>query len=388
MMHSFEVIIVGGGVVGLSAALAMHHHGYSVALIDANELNLEMPIHDARVYAINRASQSLLNQLGVWPLLDKTRISSYQHMHVWDASNGGCIDFDARMVGENQLGTIIQESVLRHALLTAIHETTVKIFSNCRINQLQRLSDGLLIRDGMDDWQTPLLMVADGALSKTRELLGVGLHQWSYHQNAIVTTVQTEKAHDLTAYQVFTAQGPLAFLPLVDPHQCSIVWSTHSTRAQQLMKLSDIDFSKAIRDAFAAKLGDCTVLSPRYQFPLHMRHAKKYSGPHWLLMGDAAHTIHPLAGLGLNLGLSDLSTWLNLLHATQDRSPQWSNKTLSAYQRQRKSDVWQTIALMEAIKTIFTQPLPPASALRGLGLHLCDQFSPLKRYFIRHAAGL
>jgi len=387
MTHSFDVIIAGGGIVGLSAALAMHQRGYTVALIDANERITENPIHDARVYAINQASQFLWNELGVWPLLDKTRVSSYQHMHVWDASNGACIDFDARMVGTDHLGNIIQESVLRRALLTAIKATTLQIFSDCRIGKLHMQDDTILISDDIDDWQTQLLIVADGACSRIRELLGIGVNHWPYHQHAIVTTIQTEKSHNSTAYQVFNPEGPLAFLPLVDSHQCSIVWSTQPANAQRLMALSDMDFADAVKGAFAAKLGYCEVLSQRYQFPLHMRHTKQYSGSHWLMMGDAAHTIHPLAGLGLNLGLSDLSTWLKI-NTYQGRSQMWSNKSLAAYQRQRKSEVWQTIALMEGIKTLFAQPLPPVPVLRGLGLHLCNQLSPLKRYFIRHAAGL
>lgn len=387
MRHVFDVIIVGGGVVGLSAALAMNQRGYSVALIDANEQKTENPLYDARVYAINQASQSLLDALGVWPQLDKTRVSPYQHMHVWDASNGACIDFDARMVGTDYLGSILQESVLRQALLAAMNATSIEIFSDCRISELQRQPNALRISDGNDAWQTSLLIVADGASSKVRELLGVRVNQWPYHQHSIVTTIKTEKSHDATAYQVFNPEGPLAFLPLVDRHQCSIVWSTKPAQAQRLMALSDLEFAEAIKVAFAAKLGHCEILSLRYQFPLHMRHTQKYSGPHWLLMGDAAHTIHPLAGLGLNLGLSDLSTWLNI-NSHQGTPQKWSNKTLAAYQRQRKSEVWKTIALMEGIKTLFAEPLPPVPVLRGLGLRLCNHLSPLKRYFIRHASGL
>ena len=151
------------------------------------------------------------------------------------------------------------------------------------------------------------------------------------------------------------------------------------------MTLSDESFSEALTDAFTAKLGACEVLGKRHQFPLTMRHTKQYSSSNWLLMGDAAHTIHPLAGLGLNVGLADLSSWLTHL----DTNPQhaWSNKTLGAYQRERKHAVWQTIALMGGLKTLFANPLPPLTVLRGLGLRACNHLSPLKRLFIEHAAG-
>jgi 2-octaprenylphenol hydroxylase len=152
------------------------------------------------------------------------------------------------------------------------------------------------------------------------------------------------------------------------------------------MSLSNDHFSAKITQEFAAKLGEGKVIGPRHQFPLHMRHTKRYSGPHWLLMGDAAHTIHPLAGLGLNVGLADVTTWLKNL--PQIKQQAWSNKTLAAYQRQRKYEVWQMIALMEGLKAVFANSLPPISALREAGLSACNALKPLKRFLIEQAAGL
>jgi len=151
------------------------------------------------------------------------------------------------------------------------------------------------------------------------------------------------------------------------------------------MSLPDQQFAEQIQDAFAAKLGNCNLIGKRHQFPLHMRHAKSYSGPHWLLMGDAAHTIHPLAGLGLNVGLADLQAWINIQGTEKHHT--WPTKILGAYHRQRKFQVWQMIALMEGLKTIFTNPIPPVTTLRGFGLRACNNLTPLKRWFVEQAAG-
>ena len=385
MNQSFDVVVIGGGIVGLSAAIAMSQRNFSVALIDAGKLTADISGADPRVYAINQTSQKLLDTLGAWDGLDKTRLSPYLHMHVWDGVNQAHIDFDARMVGRDRLGTIIEECVIKHALMQQLSKLSITTFPHCKVSTIESSPDAICIQDGMNAWQTKLLIVADGAASTTRQRLGVTLTQWPYHQQAIVTRIRTEKPHQHTAYQVFNSDGPLAFLPLADQHQCSIVWSTTSTRAHTLMNLPDLQFAEQLTTAFSATLGACTVMEKRHQFPLHMRHAKQYSGPHWILMGDAAHTIHPLAGLGLNVGLADLAAWLRIIGT--DKNKAWSKSVLGAYQRQRKYEVWQMIAIMGGLKTLFANPLPPIAALRGLGVQTCNHLMPIKRFFIEQAAG-
>lgn len=380
----FDVLVVGGGIVGLSAAIAMKQSGLSVALIDAGDLQVNTHRSDPRVYAINQASQSLFQRLGVWDCLDRARLSPYTHMHVWDAANLASIDFDSRMVASDRLGTIIEESVIKEALLKRLKTHDIRVLTQHRVKSIQSTPEQIEIGTDKGTWLAKLLIVADGALSASRQLLGVGLTTWPYHQEAIVALIRTDKAHQKTAYQVFNSDGPLAFLPMVDPHLCSIVWSTTSRRSGLLMDLSEDAFATALTDAFDDHLGACRLEGERYAFPLHMRHAEQYSGERWLLMGDAAHTIHPLAGLGLNVGLADLSSWL--AHLGDHPSQFESKKILGAYQRERKYEVWQMVALMEALKAIFANPIPPIAALRGLGLRACDRLLPLKRLFIGQAA--
>ena len=381
-MH--DVIVIGAGVVGLSAALAMHQRGFSTLVVDAGDLTA-LPVKNRRVYAINRASQSLLEALGAWDRLKEQSLSYYRHMHIWDASNGACLDFDSRLIAAPFLGAMVDEGLLKQVLLEEARHVGLQLLSNQTVTRVQTGALGVHVFSEHDQWDARLLSVADGALSKTRAMLGVNLTTWSYHQQAIVATVKTTKPHQATAYQVFNPEGPLAFLPLADEHQCSIVWSTSPQYAQGLMEKTDEAFSVALTKAFASKLGPVELIGARHQFPLHMRHVSAYVGQHWILMGDAAHTIHPLAGLGLNVGLADVSAFCELLdgRAGDLNSP----RLLNAYQRSRKHAVWQVIAVMEGLKTLFMNPLPAIAMLRGIGLQWVNRLAFIKRYFIEQAAG-
>ncbi|MBI2785557.1 MAG: FAD-dependent oxidoreductase [Legionella longbeachae] len=384
MSVEFNVLVVGGGIVGLTAALAMAKRGYTVAVIDAGPLKVETLQTDTRVYAINYASQMLLQQLNVWQHLEKNRVSPYTRMHVWDVANGAHIDFDSRDVAAQNLGSIIEESVLKHALLQQVSlQSTIHLFPHSQVEEINNGDQSVKVSSQQQSWDGQLLMIADGANSPARHKLKVNLSSWSYDQQALVATVAVEKPHQHTAYQIFRPDGPLAFLPLADVHQCSIVWSTDPMHAKKLMNCSDQEFNESLTQAFTRKLGQVEVISKRYQFPLQMRHVKHYSGNCWLLLGDAAHTIHPLAGLGLNVGLADVRSWMNCLDAAHGIS----KKALGAYQRERKHSVWQIIMLMEGFKRLFTNSFAPIVTLRGLGLNFCNGFNPVKRLFIQHARG-
>ncbi len=387
MSHNCDVAIVGGGVVGLTVALAMGQRGFTVAIIDAGPLSIDLAHNNLRVYAVNQSSQVLLQQLAVWQELDSASISPYQRMHVWDNANNARICFDARLVAAPQLGYIIPEILLKEALLKQLNQQpTVKLFPTTKIAGLAQQSNGISISDERNQWSARLLIAADGANSLCRSLLNIPVISWPYHQEAIIATVSTEKSHEQTAFQMFNSKGTLAFLPLSDPNQCSIVWSTLPTTATQLTALSEEAFNQELTREFFDILGKVSLHNNRrQQFPLVMRHAKKYSGPNWLLIGDAAHTVHPLAGLGLNLGLADVATWLNGLDESKGNLV--SRKTLGSYHRQRKYAIWKIIVLLSGLKTLFTNPLPPVKALRGFGLTICNSVTPLKRMFIEYASG-
>ncbi|HAT6978729.1 TPA: UbiH/UbiF/VisC/COQ6 family ubiquinone biosynthesis hydroxylase [Legionella pneumophila] len=387
MSQQFDVLVIGGGIVGLTAALAMAQRHYTVAVIDAGILMVNTDRSDLRVYAINKASKMLLSELGVWQHLNGSRVAPYNKMHVWDGVSGAYIDFDSRSIAEPNLGAIIEESILKQALFRQISlESNISLFPQSAIDEVFNLEQSIKISSQNIAWEGQLLMIADGANSPTRHKLKVDLTSWSYEQQAIVATINSEKSHQNTAFQVFNPDGPLAFLPLSNPNQSSIVWSTHADNAMRLKLLDDNEFSRELTKAFGGHLGQIKVVSRRHQFPLQMRHVKQYVGHRWLLLGDAAHTIHPLAGLGLNVGLADVKSWLNCLEMS--RRELSSNKILRAYQRERKHSVWQIVLLMEGFKRLFGTSASPITSLRSLGLRACNELTPIKRLFIRHAGGL
>ncbi len=270
MSQQFDVVVIGGGIVGLTAALAMVLRGFSVAVIDAGKMDVNLAAPDPRVYAINQASEDLLQELGVWEQLDPSRVSPYRHMYVWDASSSAHIEFDARIVATDHLGTIIEESMLKHALLQVLsrQERKLTFFAHTTVSAVESAEPWVKVSADQESWEAKLLMIADGGNSPCRKLLNVPLTTWPYHQQALVALVNTEKSHQQTAWQVFNVQGPLAFLPMVNEKQCSIVWSINPAHANKLMALTDEEFNCNLTAAFAGKLGAVKLAGKRLQFPL------------------------------------------------------------------------------------------------------------------------
>jgi 2-polyprenylphenol 6-hydroxylase len=383
MSNSVDYLIVGAGPVGLTAAIAMKQKGFSVAVMDKQALDIQRT-STARAYAINQASHVLFSSLDIWSHISEEKISAYEKMYVWDPLGKGDIHFDCRERGCSELGFIIDELTLKKALY---EKYGVNPLPALQAHDLVERDDHVLVNacdaEGIEHViRANFVIITDGAHSTLRKQLQVPLTQWPYHHHATVATVRTEKSHEKTAYQIFTKEGPLAFLPLPDTHLCSIVWSTSPDYAKQICSWSEDEFNRKLAETFENKLGACTLVNQRMQFPLQMRHVEQYHGKRWILMGDAAHTIHPLAGLGLNLGLADLHTWLHLI---QKKSPDIS--VLGAYQRQRKSEVWAVIGLMEMIKRTFLVSSGPLPHLRGLSMSILNKVTPLKRLMMDYACG-
>lgn len=386
MSYDVDYLVIGGGIVGLCAATALRMRGFSVAVLEASGLSQATPDATQRIYAINHASQALLQNLEVWALIPFSCQVAYQRMCIWDSAQQASIDFDARMIARDRLGVMLEEFPLKSALLQRVKDLDIRCVSDWKTKAIDIQASAIHLYSYDEHWCAQTLIVADGAHSYTRELLGVETITWSYHQQAIVAKVAVEQPHQCTAYQIFSAQGPLAFLPMANSHECGIVWSTSTENAECLLQMSSDEFEQQLMQVFQHRLGQVKLRSPRKMFPLHMQHVKQYTGPRWVIMGDAAHTIHPMAGLGLNIGLEDINQWLNLIPPQSKRMP--TGQQLKYYQRQRKHALWQMIAFLQGLHILFGRTDLPSRLLRGVGLMVCDRLSVVKRALIEHAIGV
>ena len=408
-MQKFDVLIVGGGMVGLTAALAIRKNSsLSVAIIDTQSLAELSQQHDVRVSAINSVSQQLFAKLDVWHDIQNSRIQPYQHMHIWDKSGYGHIDFDLTDLSERehkgQLGWIIENNIIRQALWKkAEQDAGIRFFTEEKLTNIA-MGDSEVFASfsTLPPITAKLVIGADGANSWVRQQMKMSLTFRDYDHHAIVATVKCSQGHQNTAWQVFLDTGPLALLPLSEPGKtkqtlCSIVWSTSPDEAKRLTSLSPDDFAKALTAASDGKLGNVSLESDRFSYPLMMRYAQNFIKDRVVLVGDAAHTIHPLAGQGVNLGLLDAAAIAQTLTETLSKTdisnlhsskPQWlCSIKLKQYERWRKAEAAEMIAAMEVIKQTFTPQKEPVKLLRGIGMSIVNQIKPIKNVMIKQALG-
>ena len=391
MNNEFDVVIVGGGLVGLSLAAALGNDGFSVAVLEARQPVVDWPADsiDLRVYAITRESQNLFETIGAWPAM-LPKAGPFRDMHVWDAGGNGDIHFSSADLGEPYLGHILESRVIEQALLGVIADlpgvqrfcpATVTAFSELENRQQIELEDGRTLR-------ARLLVGADGKHSKVRDYAGIHTRVSDYGQQALVAVVATERAHEETAWQRFLPTGPLAFLPLADGRS-SIVWSASNDRAEHLLELDEPGFCAELGKAFGHRLGRITSCGERILFPLQRQHAEHYVAPRIALVGDASHVIHPLAGQGVNLGLKDVRELAGtLLEAGRQQRDIGSLSVLRRYERARKGDNMAMMMAMDGFKHLFGSRIAPVCWARNFGLNLVDAAQPVKNRIMRAAMGL
>ena len=398
MKRDFDVIVVGGGMVGAACAAIFGAYGPTtslrVALLEPRPATMPgagEPL-DLRVSALSRASQRLLERAGAWPRVAERGAAAYQRMVVWDErgtpDGAGSIRFDAASLGEPDLGHIVENRAIQAALTerAVAHGVT-------------------LLRAGVDAISTggeaavvattearrlgaALVVAADGGDSAVRRLAGIDTRGWDYGQHAVVAHLRPERPHADTAWQRFLATGPLALLPLADG-RVSLVWSTTPERAAGLAGLDDPAFGAEVTAASAAVLGALVPTTPRAAFPLRLLHATAYTRPRLALVGDAAHGVHPLAGQGVNLGLMDVAALAQVLgDAVGQGADPGDVAVLRRYERWRKAENLPAMALMDGLKRLFSNDDPRLSWLRRSGLGLLDRAPPLKRGLIERAMGI
>ena len=392
-----DLIIVGAGMVGSTLALALQDAGLKIKLIDAGPLDVQpfsaTDPFEPRVSALSAASQRILERVGAWPGIVERRASPYRDMHVWDGSGTGQIHFSAASVHAEVLGHIVENRVVQDALLDALKGCYSVELISARLEQLQQAEGGwsLTLDDGQQ-LSAGLVVAADGANSAVRRLAGCETREWDYLHHAIVTSVRCAEPNQQTAWQRFTDDGPLAFLPLQrdgDEHWCSIVWSVTESEAQRLMALDDAGFRQALGRAFEYRLGEVLEVDPRLCIPLRQRHAKRYVQAGLALIGDAAHTIHPLAGQGVNLGLLDAAVLAEVLLAAIERgAPLGDPRVLARFERRRMPHNLSMMAAMEGFERLFQSDNLPLRWLRNAGLKGIQALPEAKAMFVRQALGL
>jgi len=391
VIQSFDITIIGGGIVGLSLAAALAEVDVSIAIIESEVMALLDDKISCRVSAISYASQTILEQLSAWQLIDKKRITAYNTMLVWEKDSAGKLSFDTSLIDADELGYIVENDRIQYALLACVKkQKNVSVFCENKLKTIATSDDGawLTLQSGQDI-MSKLVVGADGANSSLRKMMDIPLTYWDYNHHAIVATVKTQLPHQACARQIFTPSGPLAFLPLFEKNICSIVWSVKPDQGARLIALSSGEFNKALSRAFDNQLGACEIQNKAISFPLTMRYARDFAQHRVALIGDAAHTIHPLAGQGVNLGLLDaLSLAETIIENKQSEKDIGEYKNLRYFERWRKTQAMQMIAAMELLKRLFEDTHWVIKVLRHFALILTDKVQPLKKQFIQQAMGL
>ena len=399
-LTEFQVVIVGAGMVGNALAAGLANSNISVAIVEPNaaqqppEVISECDQFDTRVSAITAQSESLLTQLGAWELINLERKSPYQGMTVWDGDGTGEVNFNASELHVPCLGTIVENREVVWALQQRVEHasniTIIRDYVSHINNQDEQGLTPVFLASGRE-LKTQLLVGADGALSRIKQWGEFANCEWDYQHQAIVATIELEQSHQYTAWQRFRQEGPLAILPLAanNDKTCSIVWSTHSEECEHLLTLSDDEFCAELGQAFEHRLGSVLSVGPRAAFPLRQRHAKNYVVAGIALVGDAAHTIHPLAGQGVNLGFKDVAALSEeLLRAHKQGLNLGDLAVLQRYQRRRQADNLMMMSAMEGFKRLFAAEQPIIRLLRNQGMRLFNRVSAIKQHVVMQAMGL
>ncbi|HEX9585791.1 MAG TPA: UbiH/UbiF/VisC/COQ6 family ubiquinone biosynthesis hydroxylase [Gammaproteobacteria bacterium] len=385
-----DILIVGGGLVGATLAAALGRSGMRIGLVEARETpSLPESGFDLRVSAVTLASRRVLESIGVWNSLPVERIQAFRCMVVWDQPGRGEVHFDSADIGEPALGYIVENLLLQQALdlrLDALEG--VEIFRPASVESIDFEISRVVADVAGTRVSAKLVVGADGTSSRVRELAGIDARKSAYGQRALVATVATEKSHEETAWQRFLPAGPLAFLPL-PRGQSSIVWSTTPSHARELEYQSDRDFGQSLAAAYEGRLGEVTAAGARGTFELVSLHAGSYVRHRIVLVGDAAHTVHPLAGQGVNLGILDAAALTEVLTASRDQGRDPGRlHTLRKYERWRKGHNVLMRETLGGFNWLFGAGFVPLRQARNAGLQITDRIPPLKRWFMAQASGL
>lgn len=380
----FDIVIVGGGLAGLSLAVALRQSRLSVALVEGRAPSRPAG-WDARVYAVSPANARFLDQIGAWRHLDPARLCPVHGMEI-HGDEGGRLDFSAYDAGADELAWIMEASLMQCELWeSAKRQANLSLFCPSRPQSLELGTDQA--RLGLSDGRTlgaRLVVAADGADSWTRQAAGIEVKFKPYAQHGLVANFQCSRPHRNQAFQWFRADGILAYLPLPG-ERMSIVWSTPEAHSRELLALSPAELCQRVAQGGNYALGELDLITAPAAFPLRLMRAPRSIGQRLALIGDAAHTIHPLSGHGINLGFQDAQALARLLADKPDHVDCGEQTFLRAYERSRREDVVALQTVTDGLQRLFTPASPTLSRVRNLGLNLTNGLPVLKNLLVRYA---
>ncbi|QLB41628.1 FAD-dependent monooxygenase [Mannheimia pernigra] len=393
MNTELDMIVIGGGMIGAAAALGLAKQGFKLAVLEKNPLPTfdAHSAYDLRISAISMGSIQLLEKLGVWEKIVSMRTSPYTQLETWEIEGFNTV-FSAAELGLEKLGDMVENNLIQIALWEQL-----KQFPNCiqavGFEQLsaKKIENKWLVQIDNQTFSAQILIAADGANSQARQWAGIGLTSWQYRQHCLLATITTEKSAPSTTWQQFYSTGPRAFLPLSDNHSC-IVWYDSPQKVTELKNLSTEKLTVAIEQHFPSRLreelGKIEVQSSG-AFPLTRQHAQHYIQNGVVLVGDAAHTINPLAGQGVNLGFKDIKVLLDVFEQAVKKGENFaSEEVLKRYENKRKPDNLLMQTGMDIFYKAFSTELLPLKIARNLGLVIAEKATPLKKQALKYAIGI
>ena len=388
----FEVVVIGAGVVGSSLALSLAKEGVDVCLIDKGTPEIKEDISRGRTAALNLASQNILEKLGVKRGI-QNYLTPFKNIYVWDSDGTSSLEFSSDEIGQPKLGDVVtNNAILSSIFLLLPNHKNLRFLSGDRLKTLDPQEESIKVcTEGGENISCKLVVGADGGLSSVRELSSISIRTWSYDQKALIANLKAEKSHSNTAYQVFTKNGPIALLPMQkdDEESLSLVWSADIDYAERLLDLDIPSFLNELERKTESVLGKLSLDGEMSSYPLHQLHAKDYYAQRVVLIGDAAHSMHPLAGQGLNLGLGDVEELASrILRSRRHGEDVGNDKMLSDYSKARKSINLRMMGFMEVFKKGFGSTNPWVRLGRNMAFGATQKAPELRKRFIKEAAGI
>lgn len=389
--HKYDVIIIGGGMVGMTLALALARADISSAIIESEDpKRFDDTLFDGRVSALSLASKNIFTNLGIWDSMSRNA-GKIDDIRVVDGNSPLFVHYDHKDVGDAPMGYIIENRFTRRALLDSIVKNKfIEYIAPASSEEIKTNSDGASIRlDDGREISAKLLVSAEGRKSKIRAQFNIKTIDVDYKQVGIVCTIRHEKPHEYTAIERFLPAGPFAILPMKDIHHSSLVWTEKSHLAPIYMAMNDSDFLCEIEKRFDGYLGKISLVGSRFSYPLTLSFAEKYTGERMALAGDAAHGIHPISGQGLNLGLRDVAVLSEIVSETKALGLDIGGaNVLSRYEKHCRFNNMQMIIATDGLNRLFSNNIFPIKLARRIGLGIVNKIPPLKKRFMKHAMGI